>query len=1086
MPRWFAACLLIFLALPARAADPLDLARGLREIGQPDLAMEYLDELEKANPPAAIRLLLPLERAQTLLSLAEQEADESVRRAGLRRARGEFESFAKQNPKHPRTSEAQLALARVTAAEAMMELSRSRRSPAGDAERAARLRAEAQKSARAQFQSAARLFTSAAASIGKQLKSDAIDSGYRRELERAALRAELERGINQFRLSETFAVAEAGERDKAIDSARIIFDALAAREPNDPAVWKARAWAAMIVFEKGTRSEAEKRFRQVKAEALRNSHGADGVRLIEFFEAQIRYLDAVTNRTRQSIALARSQVLAWLEKDRYKPRMTPERLSMTFYYAFLTQLMGNLEVVLEKQTPEEQEAGKPPRIRSVSSQGKQLYREAAREYARLLEFDNEYSDRAAENRNQCVRIIVGDEPREPMAYDEFEECQMAALVQARKYGEAKLESLQKPGDEAAEKAAAAAFEKTLGLMERAQSLIRPETPAREVAEAHLNLATLHWEAGQYDQAASIGDALARSGRGATAARGGLLALDSLLKLRERRAPGDDAMRASDRERAAALTAHLEANFPHEGATNSARRLLAALHANERNYRAAFELLARVGPNAEDLAVVRTAQARLGFLINTGQDDSVSEADRRAIFLRAVADAEAVPRPGEPDAAYFMLRNMLANLYLTNAPDGFAKADQIAGDTLKAVAASSIPDSDKATLAFAAEEARLRSRLGQAAAMFQLGKYQPMADAMAPALAEIRSRGRAMQPKLEGEARVLAASLDGVRRDFVVLAMHGQIRQGQFDRAAELFELLDSLGGSAEATSAALGRLVGLVRPQIEQLRRDGKTAEAEELAASVGRMLRKQADKPELPAMVHATLGRSMRDLGRVEDALPVLDKVPRPAAELLARKTTELDEEGRNAVVAFQIAQIERARALRALKRFDDADAILRDALGADDAPGWARSLEFRREAALLLEDKAHALDTDSPSERQRAWSEAKTAWERLAGQYTAILRNPKLEPHEREKLAPVYLELLCDLRRCIARGNAQLLANMPDRLADSNKRIARQVHEIETANPKSLTADVRKKYADFLNDYPAIREEYVALGGKAFLESN
>ncbi len=93
-------------------------------------------------------------------------------------------------------------------------------------------------------------------------------------------------------------------------------------------------------------------------------------------------------------------------------------------------------------------------------------------------------------------------------------------------------------------------------------------------------------------------------------------------------------------------------------------------------------------------------------------------------------------------------------------------------------------------------------------------------------------------------------------------------------------------------------------------------------------------------------------------------------------------------------------------------------------------------------------------------------------------------MPPNEREKFIPVYLELLGDLRRCIARGNSQILADNPAKLAESMNRLGQQVLEIETSNPKSLTADVKAKFHDLLDDYPAIKEAYKKSGGKEFLK--
>src|SRR2546423_11150191 len=129
MSRFALAVLLVLgpltgAARPADAPTPLDLVRGLREAGMPDLALEYLREIEKDNPSGDVKTLLPLERAKVRLELAQQEEDEGGRESALAAARAEFQAFLAANPKHPRAAEATLALARVLALEAAGKLGR--------------------------------------------------------------------------------------------------------------------------------------------------------------------------------------------------------------------------------------------------------------------------------------------------------------------------------------------------------------------------------------------------------------------------------------------------------------------------------------------------------------------------------------------------------------------------------------------------------------------------------------------------------------------------------------------------------------------------------------------------------------------------------------------------------------------------------------------------------------------------------------------------------------------------------------------------------------------------------------------------
>ncbi len=1087
---------LLCQGLCVAAEDPLDLARGLREIGQPDLALEYLDELATKKPPADVKVILPLERARCLMELAQLESEEAAREGGIAQAKTAFEKFLAANPKHPRAAEAQLALAQVTAVQAVDEINSTRKISDPDPAAARKKRRAAIIATRPLFVKASNLFGDAAKGIATQLAS-ATDDKRKSELQKTIYQAELDRAINQYRLVDTYPSDVQGEevikRGAELDKARNMFNALGKKDETSPICWQARAWAGMCEYDKSDRAAAEKIFAQVKRDGSKNPAGADGVRMVNFFEAQIKFLDAVNAQDKRAVSEARGLARYWLDRDRYRSRMTPQRLSMTFYYAYLTEMLGQSEINWEKQSKEDKDANKPQKIRSVSSQGLAYLKEATREYKKLIEFDNEYSERATENRNRATRFIVGDTPKEAKFYANLEEAQMASIVQLMKANEARAAARQvdeadKAKYEAAQKTEREEFAKAIALMKRAKELVTPNTPPREVAETKFNHAIAYYTSGQFPLAAVAGDALAHSARGSLAARGGFLGVDSYLRARDRQSVNaDEASRATDQNRAIALAMYLDKTFPTDPSTDSARLRIAQVFSGERQYRKAFDLLSRISPSYADVAAARAIQGRVAFMLIAARDSTLSDAEKAAVFKQAVADCEAVTQPaaGRGLKAYFAVRNLLANLHLSDSPRGYPVAEKIATENIKNIAASTLDDTDKKALTYSSDEVRLRAIYGQAAKQFEDGKYKEMADRLAPSLAAINTAGKAGEGNLEGEAGSAAVSLDKFRREFVLLAMKGRIREGEFDKAAGLFELLDKLGGTIDATSLALNQLVALVRPQVDELRKDKKDAEADKLTNTIGDLLQKQASKDKLPNRVQASLGRSLRDLGQYEKAIEVLKKVPTPTPEKLALPTTTLDEEDRNAVYSFQIAQIEMARAYRALKNFAEADRILKAALGDGKQKGWARSLEFRKEAVLLLEDKAANMPADQQANRGRAWVEAKKAWEAIALQYAGAIRNKDLNPNDREKLVPIYLDILCDLRRCIARGNSQLISD-PAKLNESLTKIGGQVHDIEVSNPTALKQDVKDRYRELLNDYPAIKAEYKRLGGKAFLDES
>ena len=109
---FWSAAILIASAGPAaaQAPSPLDLVPGIREAGFPDLALEYLKEVEP-RLSAAEKAMLPLERAKCLLESAEDEPDEGTRTSMVGEAKVAFDNFLATSANHPRASEASLALA---------------------------------------------------------------------------------------------------------------------------------------------------------------------------------------------------------------------------------------------------------------------------------------------------------------------------------------------------------------------------------------------------------------------------------------------------------------------------------------------------------------------------------------------------------------------------------------------------------------------------------------------------------------------------------------------------------------------------------------------------------------------------------------------------------------------------------------------------------------------------------------------------------------------------------------------------------------------------------------------------------------
>ncbi|MBL8864166.1 MAG: hypothetical protein JNK93_01250, partial [Planctomycetia bacterium] len=256
----------------------------------------------------------------------------------------------------------------------------------------------------------------------------------------------------------------------------------------------------------------------------------------------------------------------------------------------------------------------------------------------------------------------------------------------------------------------------------------------------------------------------------------------------------------------------------------------------------------------------------------------------------------------------------------------------------------------------------------------------------------------------------------------------------------------------------------------------------------VGKLLGEQAAKEKLSARALAFLGRSLRDLGLYEKALEVLAKVPTVDEATLKLPTAELDAEKRDAVIAYQIAQIEQIRSYRLTKQFDKADELLLPAVGKDGKSGWAKSLEFRRERVFVMEDRA----TEAPKDKKGdLWKEAYAGWTDVLRPYVAnvtarIPKDANVErvKQDREKLYPVILDLYVEEKRCLAKANTELLAANPMKLASQLNAFGKQIATLEKGYAKGLATDVRERFHTLLQEFPDMMAGYKEAGGVAFLD--
>lgn len=993
---------------PPRSAKTghFELVQGLRDAGMPDLALEYLDEKVTKDPAVAndpaVKAELPLERARTQLELAELETEDGKRSALVTQAKKGFEDFIKTAPaSHPRLPEANIALGRLTSLAAKSALARAAtiKDKNGWKTAAAATRPEFEKAV-AKYKAAVTVLSNLMATATGPEKA---------RLEREKIDAEFQTAVAQYEISRTYvdhqrSVDEVKRRGDAITEAIKLFNKITETYPTSPTAGIARAWVGECYLAIESPNEAKAAFDSV----LKTLRSPAGIRTMRFFEARRKYLDLGKGWSDKAAAEALVALNGWLTEYN-AARQTNEHHALRYYYGRIKQMQGERGCTYSKDDP--------PKLLTVPPTARENFRAAERAYARVAATDNEFSDLANERRTQAIRMIVGTAKRNPKDITDFSEAAMAARVQLDHYFHPEKD--EKPEE---------SLLRVIALLEHALTLPPPAAVAggpdhsREVADTKLQLIFAYTRAGRNVIAAVYADGLARSSRGAVGAKAGMYGIQAYLTAMNKYTKDNaGASATADRDRIIALAAYMDKEFPADPSTDAARIVLGQVLNGERKYKEAFDILTRVSPASPKLGTARLMEGVAAYSLLRATE-GVTPEQKAAIFQRVMTDLQAVPEPlgsasADDAAVYIRLRLLLCQLHTASGAAGFAPAEQAAVAAAALIGKfPSLSPEERMSLQFSAEENRLRAVYGQVFPLYRDGKYDEVMTRLNPILGDIAAsfgdKGSAVRTvesakdfteETKNLIRPAAERLDDFRREaIIVLALQTAIRKADVPAAKDLYAMLKGLGGSTESSVKALTQLVGFVKPQIDQLRREKKEDDAKKLIAGVSALLGAVSSEKDITPSVRVFLGKALKDIGAYDEAAKALAAIPKPSPADLALTRAQLDELNagtgdeakdkenkarRLGVVFYRGAQIELARALRLGKKFDDADRILKDAMGDDKTPGWAKNApDFKKEVIYLLEDKAE--NSTDPKAAAVMWRDAAGAWSKFSGEYRPMMQ--------------------------------------------------------------------------------------------------
>jgi hypothetical protein len=327
-----------------------------------------------------------------------------------------------------------------------------------------------------------------------------------------------------------------------------------------------------------------------------------------------------------------------------------------------------------------------------------------------------------------------------------------------------------------------------------------------------------------------------------------------------------------------------------------------------------------------------------------------------------------------------------------------------------------------------------------------------------------------------QIKKLADGVDKYRRDLIVLALKIRVKKGEAEKGIEQLDLLKKFGGSIEANISTLEQITAEMALQIGSLKRTNPM-EAKALSEGFGKLLDKLSAEPNLPTSVQRFLGQSLILVGEFDKAIDALNKVPAPADRAtIFRPQDVADPAVRRAALEYRRAQLELLRAYRQAGKFDKADAILADAMGAVGKPGWAaNSIDFRKEKAYLFEAKGFAAQG---AMAKPPFAEAIKEWTSLVTVYRnqVVAGQPQGPGGGNLYLASKnnYYEMLLYHQRCLVKANRKLLPPGDAKLAKMYDDTAKRLVDLEMVSGHDFSAENRELYHDFLFEIPELKTAY------------
>ncbi len=862
--------LLLLLALlaglapihPAEAEEPkhLDFVKGLRERGYHDLALEYLQNLQKRTQPPLpdeLKVMIPLEIAKTHLEAAGTERDHAKRDEIRRQVRAQFQTFVTKNPTHVLAGQVYFDLGRL-----LLETGRTKAVEARYNRNATEQNALVADALRA-LDEAAKSFSEASKRFEERYK------GFTEKEPKVA--AERDAALKDYCLSlyhhgltlyEKGTVLE-NKRDlakasEAFKHAFTQFETLAGFKDRQPLGWQGLAWSGRCKLGDDA-NLARTIFKQVTDSKATGAEA--GKRFVRYFDILSTWIPGGDKGQR---AKARPLLESWL--DDYREHLaTTEGQQMQFFLALVyTEELQDL-------TPEQRKA--------AASQN--MIEKARKLFESLENTPGDYTQVAKQAKFSVLRLSPTVTAKAVAELASFDQCLLRADIERAEGMEmlAKLDEAKDDKERQERKAKAEAkFKTMLEAAERATKLMPATVKTEDWEQVHLLLFIANFQLNETQRAVDILETLAKSNRSTTetAQRATVSALElfeQLIGQNRQAAQSEDndmkrqehlARMEANTKRLIEMAQWMEQKWPKSPETDAARYILGVDHAQREEYEKAAAKWEMITPKHPAYAEISYRTGLLYWSVHT--------TEARKNNKPITSDS-----PHRKKAIEMLQRAIKAGGEMAAMPPDMEKKEA---------------DPKAYTLA-SLTLAELQAFLGDTEQAVKL--VDPLVDRIA------QKKMPADLPP-DTEKRILG------------LALRAHVQKRNVSRAIDILEALQAQGAEKELGSElkeTLETLGGTLKAEIEALKQKGDAAkeDLQKTKESFREFLDHLEKKPKLPADLRLWVGANYLSVEEYDRAAKVFGSIPDPGPA----------GQGKDEEKQYLQGQLQRIKALRLAASAED-----------------------------------------------------------------------------------------------------------------------------------------------------------------------